>query len=553
MHIDTIITGQNVFTGECDAHGELLPARALALAISGGRIAMVSDPGSVTAFARECNTGAAAPRVVDANDGLVCAGFHDAHLHFFHSAVYSSPLARMFLGESEADCVARMQQFAAARPEGWLLAQGWREYRWNPPVLPSKASLDAAFPTRPVAMYSGDAHTLWLNSRAMEQLGLTRESVPPAGGAYDRDEAGELTGIVREAAAMELMPRIMANFTTTELLAAYEGFFATLARQGITSVCDMSLMANPGLDFVRDDLHATLLEQGRLTARVNMYPTLLKDTSRFQQMVARYTGEMLRVGGFKQFFDGVSSQHTAWVDEPYANARFAGDCGRPTIAPAAMRELVLQAAQMGVPVRIHTIGDAAIHAALDIFEEAQNTFGPLPEGRHHTLEHLENFQPADIGRIAKLGVVASVQPPHMTLDPGGPERDLGPSRVPYMWPFKALLAAGATLAFGTDSPVVAPNSMGVLYSAVTRQDPTTHAPQGGWLPAEKLTLAQALGAYTRGSAQAAGVQAQLGTLEVGKGADVAILQQNPFNMRAEDIQGVAVAATFVAGKQVFGA
>ena len=208
----------------------------------------------------------------DFGDALVVPGFHDSHLHFFHSAVYSSPLATMFLGESETDCVARMQAFAKDRPNGWLLAQGWREYRWNPPVLPSKRSLDEAFPTRPVALYSGDAHTLWLNSAALDELGLTRDSVPPAGGSYDRDETGELTGIVREAAAMELMPQIMGSFTDEEVADAYRGFFARLAENGVTSVCDMSLMAHPGLDFIRDDVHASLLERGELTARVHLFP-----------------------------------------------------------------------------------------------------------------------------------------------------------------------------------------------------------------------------------------------------------------------------------------
>lgn len=551
MHIDTVITGQNVFTGERTAPGELLPPRPLSLAIADGRIVAAGDAQSVAAFSRDCNTGSAPARVIDAQDGLVCAGFHDAHLHFFHSSVYSSPLAQMFLGESEADCVARMQAFAETRAHGWLLAQGWREYRWDPPVLPSKVSLDAAFPNRPVAMYSGDAHTLWLNTCAMAELGLSRDSVPPAGGSYDRGEAGELTGIVREAAAMDLMPRIMRTFSDDEFASAYEGFLATLASQGITSVCDMSLMAAPGLDFVRDDIHARLLAAGKLTARVNMYPTLLEDTSRYEQMAAHYTGDVLRVGGFKQFFDGVSSQHTAWVTEPYTNARFDGDCGRPTVDPGHMRDLVFAAAERGVPVRIHTIGDAAIHEALNIFEAARKEFGPLPEGAHHTLEHLENFLPEDLDRMAQLGVIASVQPPHMTLDPGGPERDLGPRRVPYMWPFKTLLTKGATLAFGTDSPVVKPNSMDLIYSAVTRQDPTSHAPEGGWLPDERISMAETLYAYTAGSAAAAGVADKLGTLEVGKLADVVVLDSNLFEVVPEAIQQTKVLATFMGGTQVF--
>ena len=544
MHIDLIIESENVFTGTDAA------TRPAAVAISGDRIVAVGPRADVHAFARARNEGPA-PEVRDFGDALVVPGFHDSHLHFFHSAVYASPLATMFLGENEADCVERMRAFAAERPNGWLLAQGWREYRWDPPVLPSKRSLDEAFPARPVALYSGDAHTLWLNSAALAELGLTRDSVPPAGGSYDRDEAGELTGIVREAAAMELMPQIMGSFTDEEVASAYRGFFARLGAFGVTSVCDMSLMAHPGLDFIRDDVHAALLERGELTARVHLFPTLTGDMGRFETMRALYTGPCLQATGFKQFFDGVSSQHTAWVTEPYANARAEGDCGRPTVDAAVMRSLVLAAAERGYPVRIHTIGDAAIHAALDIFEEARATYGPLPEGRRNCLEHLENFLPEDLGRLAELQVVAAVQPPHMTLDPGGPERDLGPGRVPYMWPLRTLLDRSTVLAFGTDSPVVDLNSMDVLYSAVTRQDPGTHEPAGGWLPDERIGRAEALRAYTQGSAAAAGRRRELGTLETGKLADIAVLDRNLLACDPEDIQKTKVLATFMGGRCVF--
>ena len=545
MRIDLIIESRNVFTGTDGT------ARPAAVAIADDRIAAVGPREDVRAFARETNAGGPAPEVRDFGDALVVPGFHDSHLHFFHSAVYASPLATMFLGENEADCIARMQAFAERRPSGWLLAQGWREYRWDPPVLPSKHSLDKAFPTRPVALYSGDAHTLWLNSAALAELGLTRDSVPPAGGSYDRDEAGELTGIVREAAAMELMPQIMGSFTDDEVASAYRGFFARLAENGVTSVCDMSLMAHPGLDFIRDDVHAALLERGELTARVHLFPTLLDDMCRFETMRARYTGPYLQAPGFKQFFDGVSSQHTAWVTEPYANARVEGDCGRPTVDAAVMRSYVLAAAEQGYPVRIHTIGDAAIHAALDIFEEARAKFGPLPEGRRNCLEHLENFLPEDLDRLAELQVVAAVQPPHMTLDPGGPERDLGPERVRFMWPFRTLLDRSTVLAFGTDSPVVDVNSMDVLYSAVSRQDPGTHEPAGGLLPDERVRMAEALRAYTQGSAAAAGRRRELGTLEVGKLADLAVLDRNLLACDADDIQKTKVLATFMGGTCVF--
>ena len=544
MRIDTIIESERVFTGGDAA----MPA---AVAVSGDRIAAVGPREEVRALARETNGSAAAPEVRDFEDALVVPGFHDSHLHFFHSAVYASSLATTFLGESEADCVARMKRFAERRPTGWLLAQGWREYRWNPPVTPTKRSLDEAFPARPVALYSGDAHTLWLNSAALRELGLTRESEPPAGGSYDRFEDGELTGVVREAAAMELMPRIMGAFSDSEVADAYRGFLAKLAQNGVTSVCDMSLMAHPGLDFIRDDVHAALLARGELTARVHLFPTLLADMGRFEAMREAYAGPMLQVSGFKQFFDGVSSQHTAWVTEPYANARFDGDCGRPTVDAQTMRSLVMAAAAKGFPVRIHTIGDAAIHAALDIFEEARATYGPLPEGRRNCLEHVENFLPDDVERLAALDVVAAVQPPHMTLDPGGPERDLGAERAKLMWPFRTLLGTGATLAFGTDSPVVGVNSMDVLYSAMTRQDPATHEPAGGWLASERIGMAEALRAYTQGSAAAAGRAHELGMLEPGMLADVTVLDRDVLSCAPDDVQKTRVLATFTGGQCVF--
>ncbi|MFR8300737.1 MAG: amidohydrolase family protein, partial [Gordonibacter urolithinfaciens] len=177
---------------------------------------------------------------------------------------------------------------------------------------------------------------------------------------------------------------------------------------------------------------------------------------------------------------------------------------------------------------------------------------PLPEGRRNCLEHLENFLPEDLDRLAELQVVAAVQPPHMTLDPGGPERDLGPERARYMWPLRTLLDRSTVLAFGTDSPVVDVNSIDVLYSAVSRQDPGTHEPAGGWLPGERIGMAEALRAYTQGSAAAAGRRRELGTLEVGKLADIAVLDRNLLTCEIEDIQKTKVLATFMGGRCVFG-
>ena len=211
-----------------------------------------------------------------------------------------------------------------------------------------------------------------------------------------------------------------------------------------------------------------------------------------------------------------------------------------------MKHLVAPAAAEGHAVRIHAIGDEAIHQAIDIFEE-----NPVNGEGRHTLEHLENFQPNDIECLAQANIIASVQPRHITLDPGGPERDLGPERVPYMWPFRSLLNAGATLAFGTDSPVTDIDPIDAVYTAVTRQDADTHEPEGGWLPEERITLAEALKAYTQGSAAAAQREKELGTLEPGKYADITVLSPNPFDLPPEELQKTKVQATYVGGKKVY--
>lgn len=542
LKADYIVRSQRVFTS---APG-VASARPLAFAVAADRIAYVDDFDRVQAEA-----GPGTP-VVDLGDALVCPGFHDAHLHFFHTALGSSPYMLMDMGKSEADLVAKTRAFAASLPDdAWVITQGWRDYRWDPPVPPTKRSLDEAFPDRPCAMYSGDGHTMWLNSRALELVGITRDSVPPQGGAYDKDQDGELTGVVREAAAMQLLPRMLEWISPERIERVYADQMARMAQQGITSICDMSLMPLPGLDFIREDIYEALESRDQLTLRAHLFPTLLDDQSRLEVMQDRYReSALLRAPGFKQFFDGVSSQHTAYLTDPYSNPHFPGDRGRLTVPAEKMRAMVLAAAERGHAVRIHTIGDGAIHEALDIFEEARRRFGAPTQGRN-TLEHLENLLPGDIDRLRELGVLASSQPCHITLDPGGPERDLGPERSRIMWPFATYLARGVDQAFGTDSPITPVTSMNVLYTAVTRQDPFTHEPAGGWLPGESICAADAVRIYTAGSAAACGRERELGQIAPGMLADFIVLDRDITACDPQEIQSAQVLATYVGGRQVF--
>ena len=537
---ELVIVSDRVFTGTGD------DAAPLGLLVRDGRIAETFSPDELD---EHTPVGA---EVIDFGDALVTAGLHDAHEHVFHAALFPSALATEYAGTSEADCVAHLVEFAAARPDdgSWLMSHGWRNYLWDPPVPPTRASLDAAFPTRPVAMYSGDAHTLWVNSAGLAALGIDESTEPPAGGDFARDEDGRLTGVLEEAAGMIYLAKVLESFPRDEMVAIYRDYFAKLSAMGITSVCDMALSVIPGADSINAWAYEELLERGELDVRGHLFPCLGDDQSNLEDLQERLTGDMLRAPGFKQFFDGVSSAHTAWCTEPYANARFSGDVGRPTVPAERMRELVLAAAERGHAVRIHTIGDRAVHEATLIFDEAYRRFG-LPAQGANTLEHIEDVAPADIDLMARAHVVASVQPPHVTIDITQPDRDLGPERAARMWPFDVFVEKGVPMAFGTDAPVVPPNSGDVLYTAVTRQTPWSHEPAGGWHPEHDVTMAQALRAYTLGSAAAVGRADELGTLEEGKLADLVVWDRDLLACDADQIQGARPLATFVGGRCVF--
>lgn len=535
MPRDYVITSEHVFVGAAGQDED----RPLALVVRAGRVAAVVGRGEGRVLAR-----AEGFPLEDWGDAFVCPGFHDAHQHVFHAALFPSELATEYVGSSEQDCVDHLRAWASGRPDdgSWLVSHGWREGLWNPPVVPTRASLDAALPDRPVAMYSGDAHTLWTNSCGLRTLGIDDGTEPPLGGSFDRDEHGRLTGVLREAAGMTYVARVLSSFTTDELRGIYRDYFRRLRTMGITAVSDMALSLIAGADGINAPVYEALLAAGELEVRAHLFPTLTDDQTNLEELQGRLVGPRLRAPGFKQFFDGVSSQHTAWCADPYENARFAGDVGRPTVAPERMRELVLAAAARGHAVRIHTIGDAAVHAALDIFSEARERYGDPTQGRN-SLEHIEDIQPADIARLRAAGVVASVQPPHVTIDLTQPARDLGEWRARRMWPFAQMRAQGVELALGTDAPVVPPTSTDVLYTAICRRTPQGHEPRDGWYPEHRLARADALRAYSLGSAAAVGRERELGSLEVGKLADIAVWDTDFLTCKEDEIQSATCLAT----------
>ena len=546
MAADLVLKSTCLFTSASNASS---PG---AVAISGDKICAVGSFEQIEALIGH------ETRVLDLGDAFVCPGFHDSHLHFTSSAIGHSRFAVFCEGASREECADSLAAVADARPrDEFMIGYGWRQGAWEDISLPTKDVLDARWPDRPVVLQSGDCHNLWVNSAGLEKLGLTKDSVPPAGGIYAKDENGELTGLIQETAAMALTPVTMAGLSDDEYLEAARSFIRELNAQGITSVCDMALMALPGIeDLVRDRLYERLYDEGSLTVRMSLYPTALEDLTRAREVRDRLEGNAyVRLGGLKQFFDGVSSTHTAWLLDEYENPYFPGDCGRPNTDAELMRRIVLGANAEGFSVRIHTIGDRAIREAMDIFEESERVNGRLAHG-HNGLEHLEGFAPGDVERLAGLDVCANVQPPHLTQDPPQYYRDLGEKRVQLMWPFASYVRLGVPFSFGTDSPVVDINSRNVLYDAVTRRDAVTREPAEGWLVHERISAADAVRAYTYGSAYACGREHELGTLEVGKLADICVLSHDIVGspekpVDPEQILSAEVLMTIVGGRIVF--
>ena len=513
--------------------------------VNGNKIIKVGNVNNIEEYIDE-NT-----IVIDFKDKLIMPGINDAHLHFFMTGLYANKKVRVsYTDKSEEECVEGLKEIENLNSkEEWMISAGWYHTLWDNPKLPTKYSLDKKYPDRPVALFSYDCHTLWINSFGLKILGVDKDYPDIPGGIIDKDESGEPLGTFHEAAAAKLL-QIIFDFDKEYIKSFYIDLIHSFNSYGITSVCDMTLIQNPGVDFIRDDIYEELEKSNDLTLRIHMYPSTINGLNRPLLLKEKYQGPFIYCNGVKQFFDGVSSCHTAWLFEPYSNAYYKGDVGSTITPPEKMRESVLLAHQNDLSIRVHTIGDKAISKMIDYIIEAKELYGEKPYLRH-TLEHLENLKEGDIKRLADNNITLSVQPAHAVFDTEGVERDLGSERIKLMWPFRSEIDAGCTLAFGTDSPVVDINPFYGIYNAITRKNTFTRVPENGWIPKEKITSYEAASAYTYGSACAANASNQYGLLEEGKYADICVLDRNILKINPEDIPDTKCLMTIVDGQIVY--
>ncbi|MBM7587384.1 L-asparagine transporter-like permease [Bacillus pakistanensis] len=344
--------------------------------------------------------------------------------------------------------------------------------------------------------------------------------------------------------AMGAVIRHAYDFTKEQKREFFKNFLTHAASLGVTAVHD--LFATESMEILNDyDLFKEFDDRGELTTRIHLWPALNGNLDHAKQLREKYQSDKLRVSGLKQFIDGVITARTAYLLEPYADLKESR--GETSFPPETIKKWVMDADKEGFSIRFHAIGDGAIRLALDAYEEAQKVNGKRDS--RHSIEHVEVIHPNDIPRFKELSVTASMQPDHLAMSERGVYTDrIGPEREKYVFSIHTLKKSGAKLAFGTDFPIDILNPLLQIYRAVTRIDSSGKTV---WHPHEQITLAEALKAYTSGSAYGTFREQELGTLEVGKLADIAVLERNLFEGPVEEIPNTKVLLTIIDGKVVF--
>lgn len=485
--------------------------------------------------------------VYDMGDKLIMPGFHDSHTHLLMAGMYKS-YVNFGSAKSEEECAEMLKNAQEGLPsQGWVFGFNWYHVYWDKKELPKKETLDRYFPDQPVFLFNAEAHGAWVNSKAFEIAGITRDTPDPFGGEIARTKDGEPEGFLYES-AIALVAKHALQFSSAQEKLFLEKYMAEAAPLGITSVVDVQPYF--GRDLGSLDTYLQLEKEGKLSVRISAAADLLGDLDQALDNSKKYKTEKVRAHMLKQFVDGVITTHTALMLEDYADA--PGNRGVQLSALAKIREGILEGHKRGLWIKIHAIGDRAIRFTLDCYEEAEELYGK--KDVRHAIEHAEFIHEDDLPRFRSLGVIPSVQPEHLGLLPtweGEAYRTvLGEENAAKTWPFRSLLAQTGVLAIGSDCPVVDNNPFYEIHRAITRVH-DDGLPEGGWNPSEKLTLAEVLRGYTWGSAYGVGREDELGTLEKGKLADLVVIDRDLFSASPQEIRQAKVEMTIMDGNVIF--
>lgn len=542
MRADTVFLGGSAFLDGSAVHA--------GVAVTDGRIRAVGPDEQVRELAGP------GTEVVDLGGGLLSAGFQDAHVHpvFAGALLLQCDLQD---GVDVPELVARVQAYAAAHPEReWVVGGGWSMEAF-PGGRPHRDALDAVVPDRPVYLTNRDGHGAWANGAALRRAGIDRSRPDPPDGRIERDADGEPTGLLHEGAAT-LVGRLLPAATPADGRAALLAAQTHLLSLGVTAWQD----AIVGPYLGRPDNLATYLAAdaaGELVVRVvgDLWWDRERGLEQLPDLRERRAGApaggRFRPTTVKIMQDGIAENFTAAMTQPYRDACgcSTGSAGLSFVDPELLRRAVTALDADGFQVHLHTLGDRAVREALDALEAAREVNGPR-DARHH-LAHLQVVHPEDVPRFAQLGATATIQPLWAVHEPQMDELTipfLGEGLAERQYPFADLHAAGAALAAGSDWAVSSADPWAGIHVAVNRTPPGATATVAPFLPHQRLSLGTALTAYTLGSARVNALDHRAGTLEVGKDADLAVHDRDPFAGPPDEISRTRVLQTWVAGRLV---
>jgi predicted amidohydrolase YtcJ len=509
---------------------------AEAVALAGDRIAFVGSTSDVRRAAGTAET-------VDLRGQFVTPGFIDSHVHFLEGG-FRLTSVHLRDASSREEFVSRIKAFAATVPAGtWILGGDWDHTLWGG-ELPRRDWIDAVTPDHPVWVNRLDGHMALANTAALRAAGLTDTMADVPGGEIVRDANRRPTGLLKDN-AMDLVGGKVPPPSAGQNDRALDAAMKYVAEQGVTGVHHMGTWDDL-------DVFERAWRAGKLTTRIQAAVPLgtwerLAKTVAAKRFGADGHGDLwLRVGVLKGFVDGSLGSHTAAFDEPFTDA--PKDRGIFVTPPDALYKWISGADRAGLYVAVHAIGDRAIGTILDIFERVERENGP--RDRRFRIEHAQHLRPGDIPRFRTLNVIASMQPYHAIDDGRWAERVIGPVRLRTTYAFRSLLDAGARLAFGSDWYVAPPTPLEGIYAAVTRRTLDEKNP-GGWIAQQKITVEEALRAYTSGGAYASFREHDAGTIAPGMLADLTVIDRDLRTIPPEQLRDAHVVRTVVGGKTVF--
>jgi predicted amidohydrolase YtcJ len=518
--------------------------RAEALAVKAGRIIAAGSKDDIQALAGPQT------RKIDLDGRTVLPGMIDSHFHFYTWALGWNDLD-LATATSLKDVLNRVSSVSGERPAGqWILGYGWNESDWPRHTMPCRDDLDAVAPDHPVALWRCDLHLVSVNSQALRLAGIDEQTPDPTDGVIERDGAGRATGILRELAP-NLIKAVIPEPGGDEVVEWMQEGIAHLHTLGLTGVHDNRLMGGiEGPTALRD--WQLLNERGKLDLRcwVGMPGERLDEIA----SLGLRTGmgdDRLRIGHLKYFADGGMGARTAWVLDPYLDA----ENGMPIGSMAELGRQIGKAEQAGLAVIVHAIGDRANREVITVFENLERSRAAegaepfAPPAVRHRIEHAQFIRSEDIRRLARMNMPVCVQPHNMILDINMIDECVGPLGR-WTYPYREMIDAGVSVMMSSDAPVCSPSPLVGIHAAVTRQrgDGT---PEGGWYPEHRISVEEAVRAYTTVPAAFYGRSNDLGSLSAGKFADLVVLDRDIFAVDPMEILETQVLMTVFDGRIVF--